>query len=47
MTLQEHVIELENGNLVLIKAKKGYVMCGLLNLVTAERLGQAACMVAG
>jgi uncharacterized protein YunC (DUF1805 family) len=42
---EEHVIELANGNLVLLKAKKGYVMCGLLNIETAERLGQAAAMV--
>ena len=42
-----HVIELENANLVLLKASKGYVLCGLLNLETAERLGQAACVVSG
>ena len=47
MEYEPHVIPLENGNLVLLKAKKGYVMCGLLNLETAEKLGQAACMVSG
>lgn len=42
---QEYVIELQNANIVVLKAKKGYVMCGYLNIDTAERLGDAACMV--
>lgn len=45
MDYEPYVIELENANLVLLKAKKGYVMCGLLNIDTAERLGQAAALV--
>ena len=47
MNYQTHVIELNNANLVLIKAKKGYIMCDLLNIQKAEELGQAACMVSG
>ena len=47
MDFEPYVIELENANLVLLKAKKGYVMCGLLNIETAERLGQAAALVTG
>ncbi len=47
MDYEPYVIELQNANLVLLKAKKGYVMCGLLNLETAERLGQAAALVTG
>jgi len=42
-----HVIELNGANLILLKAKKGYVMCGLLNIQKAEELDQAACMVSG
>jgi uncharacterized protein YunC (DUF1805 family) len=33
--------------LVLIMAEKGFVMCGLLNVEAAERLGIAAAMVSG
>jgi len=47
MEIETHVIELQNANLVLIKAKKGYLMCGLLNLETAEKFGQAAAVVTG
>jgi len=47
MDYEQYVIDLENANLVLLKAKKGYVMCGLLNIETAEKLGQAAAMVTG
>ena len=42
------VIALGNkDNLVLVTAKKGYVMCGLLSVSTAENLGHAACKVTG
>jgi len=44
---QPYVISLGAYNLVLIKAKKGYIMCGYLNLETAERLGDAACIITG
>ncbi|MEW6592275.1 MAG: DUF1805 domain-containing protein [Candidatus Hadarchaeota archaeon] len=40
-------VELKGAPLVLIAAEKGYVMCGYLNLETAERLGQAAAIVRG
>jgi uncharacterized protein YunC (DUF1805 family) len=33
--------------LFLIVAEKGFVMCGLLNVEAAERLGAAAAMVSG
>jgi uncharacterized protein YunC (DUF1805 family) len=33
--------------LIVISAKKGFVMCGYLNIETAEKLGDAACMVRG
>jgi uncharacterized protein YunC (DUF1805 family) len=45
--MQTHVIPLPGANLVLITAEKGYLMCGLLNLETAEKLGQAAAVVRG
>jgi uncharacterized protein YunC (DUF1805 family) len=44
---QPHVIKLQNANLVLLTAEKGYVMCGYLNLEAAERMGDAAAVVSG
>ncbi len=44
---EEHVINLGPHNLVLIKAKRGYIMCGLLDIDVAEKLGHIACMVSG
>jgi uncharacterized protein YunC (DUF1805 family) len=44
---ESHVINLQGSNLVVVSAKKGYVMCGLLNIETAQRLGHAACSVSG
>lgn len=38
-------ISLQNAKLVLVRGKKGYVMCGYLNLETAQKLGDAACIV--
>jgi len=41
-------VELPNSPpLLLIVAEKGFVMCGFLNIETAERLGVAAAMVSG
>lgn len=40
-------IELPGAPLVLLVAPKGYIMCGYLNLETAEKLGQAAAVVTG
>ncbi len=39
--------ELPKTPLLLIIAPKGYIMCGYLNLDTAERLGQSAAIVTG
>jgi len=40
-------VGLPSAPLLLLVAPKGYVMCGYLNLETAEKLGQAAAMVKG
>jgi uncharacterized protein YunC (DUF1805 family) len=40
-------VDLEGAPLLLIIAPKGYVMCGYLNLETAEKFRQAAAIVAG
>lgn len=41
------VADLPKAPLVLLIAPKGYIMCGYLNLDTAERLGQVAAIVRG
>ena len=38
-------VDLEGAPLLLIIAPKGYVMCGYLNLKTAEKFGQVAAIV--
>ena len=38
-------LELLNANLIVIRAKKGYVMCGYLSMETANRLGDVAAKV--
>lgn len=40
-------IFLGKAPLLLIKAEKGYLMCGYLNTEVAEKLGDAACVVRG
>lgn len=40
-------VDLPGAPLLLIVASKGYLMCGYLNIETAERLGQAAAVVTG
>lgn len=40
-------VALHPAPLVLLVASKGYVMCGYLNLETAEKLEQAAAVVRG
>jgi len=40
-------VRLPNAGFVLVVGRKGYLMCGYLNMDTAERLGDAACMVSG
>jgi uncharacterized protein YunC (DUF1805 family) len=41
------LIELGAAPLILIKAKKGYVMCGYLNINAANKLGDIAGRVTG
>ncbi len=40
-------IELGNAPLLLIKAEKGFVMCGFLNVSAADSVGEAAARVSG
>ena len=40
-------IELNNAPLIVLQAKKGYVMCGYLNMNTANKLGDIAGRVSG
>ncbi len=40
-------ILLGKAPLILIKAERGYLMCGYLNLEVAEKLGDAAAVVRG
>jgi len=41
------IIQLGTAPLILIKAKKGYVMCGYLNMNAANKLGDVAGRVTG
>ncbi len=38
-------LELPNANLIVIRAKKGYIMCGYLSMETANKLGDVAATV--
>lgn len=40
-------LELPNANLIVIRAKKGYIMCGYLSMETANRLEDIAAKVKG
>lgn len=40
-------VELPGAPLLLLVVPNGYVMCGYLNVETAERLGQVAAVVTG
>jgi uncharacterized protein YunC (DUF1805 family) len=40
-------VELEKAPLLLIKAEKGFVMCGYLNVAAANSLGEVAARVSG
>ena len=40
-------LELPNANLIVIRAKKGYIMCGYLNMETANKLDDVAAKVTG
>jgi uncharacterized protein YunC (DUF1805 family) len=41
------LIELGNASLILIKAKRGYVMCGYLNMAASNKFGDIAGRVTG
>ena len=40
-------VDLPKAPLIVITAPKGYIMCGYLDLGTAEKLGQVAAIVRG
>ncbi|MCZ7362405.1 MAG: DUF1805 domain-containing protein [Candidatus Methanoperedens sp.] len=40
-------MDMEHAPLLVIKAKKGFVMCGYLNMEVANRLGDVAVRVTG
>ncbi|HEX55481.1 MAG: DUF1805 domain-containing protein [Candidatus Altiarchaeales archaeon] len=40
-------IGLRNANLIVIFGERGYVMCSYLNIKTAEKLGDVACIISG
>lgn len=40
-------VELDKAPLLLIKGKKGFLMCGYLNIKAAEKLGDVAAKVTG
>jgi len=40
-------LELQNANLIVIRAKKGYIMCGYLSMETSNRLEDIAAKVIG
>lgn len=46
-TVEGYQIDLENAPLLLILAKKGFIMCGYLNIETANTLGDIAGKVTG
>jgi uncharacterized protein YunC (DUF1805 family) len=40
-------VKLPNADFLLILGEKGYIMCGYLDMATAEKKGDAAAMVTG
>jgi uncharacterized protein YunC (DUF1805 family) len=40
-------VRLPNADFLLVLGRRGYIMCGYLNMATAEKLGDAAAMVTG
>lgn len=40
-------VDMGNANLLVIKGKKGFIMCGYLNIDTANKLNDVACIVRG
>ena len=41
------IIQLNNAPLIVLQAKKGYVMCGYLNMNTANKIGDIAGKITG
>ena len=41
------LFKLASKNLIVIKGKKGYIMCGYLNLKTAEKFKEVAVKITG
>jgi uncharacterized protein YunC (DUF1805 family) len=39
--------EMQHASLLVVKADKGFVMCGYLDMATAEKLGDVAVRVSG
>ena len=46
-TAAGYEIQLIKASLVLVLTKKGFVMCGYLNIATADKLGDVAAVVRG
>jgi uncharacterized protein YunC (DUF1805 family) len=40
-------VKLPNADFLLVLGSKGYIMCGYLNMASAEKKGDAAAMVTG
>lgn len=41
------VVKLNNANLIIATAPKGFLMCGYLDIAMAEKIKDAACIVTG
>ena len=41
------LVKLARKNLILLKGKKGYVMCGYLNMAAANKFGDVAVKITG
>jgi uncharacterized protein YunC (DUF1805 family) len=41
------MVDLGKAPLVLLKAPKGFVMCGYLNITAVDKVGEAGCRVTG
>lgn len=46
-TAEGYEIQFPKANLVMVLTKKGFVMCGYLNIATADKLGDVAAVVRG
>lgn len=45
--IQALCLGLRSKNLIVLRGKKGYVMCGYLNLAVANKFGDVAIMITG